>query len=172
MRCKGLIATASRECCLATLLKSALPPWHATVSGCVEPPPSQPAPEPNELPPPPFSTINTIRPGASEIPGTPWSSSSRGHLHFYVHSGDMHILFAWILTILYWIVWPVIIILYYIVTALVATLKLLYWPIGFLLQPVVYLGRFILACLALPIRALIKLEVSIHYMLNAKCTYN
>lgn len=74
----------------------------------------------------------------------------------------MNIVFAWILTILYWIVWPVIIILYYIVTALVTTLKLLYWPIGFILQPVVYLGRFILACLALPIRALIKLEVSVH----------
>lgn len=72
----------------------------------------------------------------------------------------MHIVLAWIFTILYWIIWPVIIVLYYLVTAVVATLKLLYWPIGFLLQPVVYLGRFILACLALPFRALVKLEVS------------
>lgn len=71
----------------------------------------------------------------------------------------MPIVLAWIFTILYWIIWPIVVVLYWLFTAVVAALKLLYWPIGFLLQPVVYLGRFIAACLALPFRALVKLEV-------------
>ncbi|KAM0721570.1 hypothetical protein Q7P37_002495 [Cladosporium fusiforme] len=76
----------------------------------------------------------------------------------------MHIIFAWIFTILYWIIWPIVIILYYLFTSVVEILKLLYWPIGFLLQPVVYLGRFIAACLALPFRALVKLEPLYNYI--------
>jgi hypothetical protein len=63
------------------------------------------------------------------------------------------------LTVLFWIGWPIYIVLYYISITIFAILKVLYWPIAFVLQPVVYLLRFIAACLALPFRALIKLEV-------------
>jgi hypothetical protein len=64
------------------------------------------------------------------------------------------------LTVLFWIGWPIYIVLYYISITIFAILKVLYWPIAFVLQPVVYLLRFIAACLALPFRALVKLEVS------------
>lgn len=64
------------------------------------------------------------------------------------------------LTVLFWIVWPIYIVLYYLAITIFAILKVLYWPIAFVLQPVVYLLRFIAACLALPFRALVKLEVS------------
>lgn len=72
----------------------------------------------------------------------------------------MNVYLAWTGTILWWICWPVGIVLYYLFIAVVAILKLIYWPIAFILQPVVYLFRFIGACLALPFRALVKLEVS------------
>jgi hypothetical protein len=71
----------------------------------------------------------------------------------------MNIYLAWIGTILWWICWPIGILLYYLFVAVVAILKLIYWPIAFILQPVVYLLRFIAAILALPFRALVKLEV-------------
>jgi hypothetical protein len=71
----------------------------------------------------------------------------------------MNIYLAWTGTILWWICWPIGILLYYLFVAVVAILKLIYWPIAFILQPVVYLLRFIAACLALPFRALVKLEV-------------
>ena len=64
------------------------------------------------------------------------------------------------LTVLFWIVWPIYIVLYYLAITIFAILKVLYWPIAFVLQPVVYLLRFIAACFALPFRALVKLEVS------------
>lgn len=64
------------------------------------------------------------------------------------------------LTVLFWVCWPIYIILYYISITILTILKLLYWPIAFVLQPVVYLLRFITACLALPFRALVKLEVN------------
>lgn len=72
----------------------------------------------------------------------------------------MNIYLAWLGTILYWICYPIGILLYYLSAAVIALLKLIYWPIAFILQPVVYLLRFIGACLALPFRALLKLEVS------------
>lgn len=73
----------------------------------------------------------------------------------------MHIALEWLGAILYWLCWPVGILIYYLFTAVFAILKLLYWPIAFLLQPFVYFGRFVLAVLALPFRALVKLEVSV-----------
>lgn len=72
----------------------------------------------------------------------------------------MNIYLAWTGTILYWISWPIAIALFYLFVAVVAVLKLIYWPIAFVLQPVVHLLRFIAAVLALPFRALVKLEVS------------
>jgi hypothetical protein len=71
----------------------------------------------------------------------------------------MNIYLAWTGTILYWISWPIGIVLFYLFVAVVAILKLIYWPIAFILQPVVHLLRFITAVLALPFRALVKLEV-------------
>ena len=71
----------------------------------------------------------------------------------------MNIYLAWTGTILYWISWPIGIVLFYLFVTVVAILKLIYWPIAFILQPVVYLLHFIAACLALPFRALVKLEV-------------
>lgn len=72
----------------------------------------------------------------------------------------MNIYLAWTLTVLWWICWPVGITLYYLAITVLTLLKLLYWPVAFVLQPVVYFLRFIAACLALPFRALVKLEVS------------
>lgn len=71
----------------------------------------------------------------------------------------MNIYLAWTGTILYWISWPIGIVLFYLFVAVVAILKLIYWPIAFVLQPVVHLLRFITAVLALPFQALVKLEV-------------
>jgi hypothetical protein len=74
------------------------------------------------------------------------------------------------LTVLFWIGWPIYIVLYYLTIAIFAILKVIYWPIAFVLQPVVYLLRFIAACLALPFRALVKLEVSTRSPNGKICT--
>jgi len=74
------------------------------------------------------------------------------------------------LTVLFWIGWPIYIVLYYLANTVFAILKILYWPIAFVLQPVVYLLRFIAACLALPFRALVKLEVSTPSLNGDVCT--
>jgi hypothetical protein len=73
------------------------------------------------------------------------------------------------LTVLFWIGWPIYIVVYYLAITIFAILKVLYWPIAFVLQPVVYLLRFIAACLALPFQALVKLEVS-DLEVNIRCT--
>jgi hypothetical protein len=71
----------------------------------------------------------------------------------------MNTYLAWTGTILWWICCPIGILIYYVAITIIAILKLIYWPIAFILQPVVYLLRFIAAILALPFRALVKLEV-------------
>ncbi|KAM0705370.1 hypothetical protein Q7P35_008160 [Cladosporium inversicolor] len=76
----------------------------------------------------------------------------------------MNIYFAWTGTILYWISWPIGIALFYLFVAVVAILKLIYWPIAFILRPVVHLLRFIAAVLAQPFRALVKLEPLYNYI--------
>jgi hypothetical protein len=73
------------------------------------------------------------------------------------------------LIVLFWIGWPIYMVVYYLAITIFAILKLLYWPIAFVLQPVVYLLRFIAACLALPFQALVKLEVS-DLKVNIRCT--
>ena len=73
------------------------------------------------------------------------------------------------LTVLFWIGWPIYIVVYYLAITIFAILKVLYWPIAFVLQPVVYLLRFIAACLALPFQALVKLEAS-DLEVNVRCT--
>ena len=64
------------------------------------------------------------------------------------------------LSILWYICWPVGVLLYYLAIAVLTMIKLLYQPVGFLLQPLVYVGRFLLACLIAPFRLLVKFEVS------------
>jgi hypothetical protein len=73
----------------------------------------------------------------------------------------MNVYMSWLLTILWWICYPVGIVLYYVAIAGLAISKLLYQPVAFVLQPVVYLSRFVLACLALPFILLAKLAVRI-----------
>lgn len=72
----------------------------------------------------------------------------------------MNVYLAWALTILYFIVYPIWFVVWYIVIAAVALAKLLYRPIAWLLQPVVYLGRFLLACFVAPFHFIAKFEVS------------
>lgn len=71
----------------------------------------------------------------------------------------MRAAWAWSLTIAWWVIYPVGIILWYLAWTLVFLLKLLYWPVAFLLQPVFYLGRFVVACLALPYTLAVRFEV-------------
>ena len=114
-------------------------------------------------------------------------SSSQRHVRFTLHlspttppskhysdskNTTMHVALEWIGVVLYWLCWPVGILLFYLSTAVLAILKLLYWPIAFLLQPFVYFGRFILAILALPFRALVKLEVSLEILSVTTLTAN
>ena len=63
------------------------------------------------------------------------------------------------LSILWYICWPIGLLLYYIAIAVVTIIKLLYHPVAFLLQPLVVIGHFILACLLSPFRLLVKFEV-------------
>ncbi|KAF2208598.1 hypothetical protein CERZMDRAFT_101346 [Cercospora zeae-maydis SCOH1-5] len=65
---------------------------------------------------------------------------------------------------LYWLVYSVAIILRTISYALLRLLHLLWRPIAFVLQPLVYLANFLLACLALPFRAIVKLETLYIYL--------
>lgn len=64
------------------------------------------------------------------------------------------------LTVLWYICWPIGILVYYVAIAVLSILKLLYRPVRFLLQPFVYLGRFVLACMIAPFQLLVKFEVS------------
>jgi len=73
----------------------------------------------------------------------------------------MRVVLDWTLTISWYIVYPIWIAIYYLAVVLLAILQFLYRPIAFILQPVVLLGRFIAACLALPFRLIAKLEVTI-----------
>lgn len=65
--------------------------------------------------------------------------------------------------------WAVGAVLYYLAVGVFFILKLLYRPLAFLLQPVVYFGRFIYACIVAPFRLLVKLEVCSNYISNC-CT--
>ena len=82
------------------------------------------------------------------------------HMAEQLQQKQAKVLLANSLTVLWYICWPIAILIYYIAVAVLFVLKLLYRPVGFLLQPVVYLGHFILACLIAPFQLLAKLEVS------------
>ncbi|USW51602.1 hypothetical protein Slin15195_G049210 [Septoria linicola] len=64
----------------------------------------------------------------------------------------------------YWLVYSIGFILNNIVLAVLWVLHLIYRPIAFTLQPVVYLVHFLLTCLALPFRALAQLETIYIYL--------
>ena len=73
-------------------------------------------------------------------------------------------------SILWHICWPVGLFIYYLAIAALTIIKLLYQPVGFLLQPFVYIGRFVLACLIAPFRLLVKFEVSVMHLFLRTCT--
>lgn len=62
-----------------------------------------------------------------------------------------------------WIVWPiwksVYFVLSYTVYALTALIRLVLQPIVFLLQPIIYFGRFVFATISFPFRFLARFEV-------------
>ncbi|KAK6434377.1 hypothetical protein LTR95_009435 [Oleoguttula sp. CCFEE 5521] len=76
----------------------------------------------------------------------------------------MNIYLAWTGTVLWWICYPIAIVVYYLTITLFALASFLWRPLVFLLQPVVYLGRAIVACLALPVHLLVKLEPLYNYL--------
>lgn len=78
------------------------------------------------------------------------------HLKLYLHYTGIAI---W--TICKLVLLAVYYILCYLALGIVFISKLLYQPVGFLLQPVLYLGRFVLALLLVPFQLLVKLEVRI-----------
>ncbi|KAK3681213.1 hypothetical protein LTR37_020927 [Vermiconidia calcicola] len=77
-------------------------------------------------------------------------------------------LLLWTGKTLYWIVRPiglsVYYIVYYILFAVLLVMKLLYRPLEFLLLPLVYFTRFVLQCLAAPLRFAAKFETLYIYL--------
>jgi len=76
--------------------------------------------------------------------------------------GRMNIYLAVTITILWYIGYPIAFVLYYAALAILFALRTLYRPVAFFLQPLIILGRFILACLLAPLALLAKFEVSRH----------
>nr|OQO16601.1 hypothetical protein B0A51_15436 [Rachicladosporium sp. CCFEE 5018] len=76
----------------------------------------------------------------------------------------MNIYLDWTVTVLWWICYPVAVIVYYLAIILFALASFLWRPLAFLLQPVVYLARAIVAVLAIPIQLLVKLEPLYNYL--------
>lgn len=74
---------------------------------------------------------------------------------------------AWTRTIGWWICYPIGLVLWYLAVVVLFVLNLLYRPVAFLLQPLVYLGRFILACLVFPFTLAARLEASTSRLLVA-----
>lgn len=61
----------------------------------------------------------------------------------------------------WWIYFPIWTLLWYLAVTCLLVAKLLYRPVAFILLPFVYLGRFLLAMLALPFRVAARFEVSV-----------
>ena len=80
-------------------------------------------------------------------------------------AADPHIkdILRWTGVVLWWVVYPVVIgiyyLFYYITFAVLFVVKLLLKPIAFVLAPIIYLGQFVLACLAAPFHFIAKFEV-------------
>ncbi|KAF2171106.1 hypothetical protein M409DRAFT_64062 [Zasmidium cellare ATCC 36951] len=71
---------------------------------------------------------------------------------------------AWAWTIGWWICYPIGVVVWYLAVVVLFILNLLYRPVAFLLQPFVYLGRFILACLVFPFTLAARLETIYIYL--------
>lgn len=78
---------------------------------------------------------------------------------------------AWAWTIGWWICYPIAVVLWYLAVVALFVLNLLYRPVAFLLQPIVYLGRFTLACLVFPFTLAARLEASTSQLTEALNTY-
>ncbi|KAK5722555.1 hypothetical protein LTR15_005786 [Elasticomyces elasticus] len=76
----------------------------------------------------------------------------------------MNIYLATTITVLWYICYPIAFAVYYAAIALVFIAKILYRPVGFLLQPLLYLGRFTLACLIAPFELLGRFETVYIYL--------
>lgn len=87
--------------------------------------------------------------------------------HAADHQGDMNPALGVVYATLCWLVYAIAVLLKDIAFALLWLLHLLYRPIAFTLQPFVYLGRFLLACLALPCKALVKFEVDFSFSFSS-----
>lgn len=82
----------------------------------------------------------------------------------------MDIYTAWILTILYWIVYPIYTLLYYIILALLFILTPILRIILFILQPLFYFLNLLANCITAPFYFLARFEVHI-FLLNASHSY-
>ncbi|KAK0265135.1 hypothetical protein LTR91_008314 [Friedmanniomyces endolithicus] len=78
--------------------------------------------------------------------------------------GRMNIYLAVTITILWYIGYPIAFVLYYAALAILFALRTLYRPVAFFLQPLIILGRFILACLLAPLALLAKFETLYIYL--------
>jgi len=87
---------------------------------------------------------------------------SPSHHHAAVPHYDYGKIALQVVIVLWQILWPIRALLYYLAILLLFILKLLYRPVAFLLQPLLFLGRFVVACLIAPFQLLVKLEVSRH----------
>lgn len=72
----------------------------------------------------------------------------------------MNIYLSWLVTILYYIAWPIYWLLYAIVIVLLFILRPIFFLILYLLQPIAYLGAFIGYLAQLPYYFLKRFEVS------------
>lgn len=79
--------------------------------------------------------------------------------------------FAWAGIALWWLTYPlakaVWYLVYYIAVVLLSVGKLIYQPIAFLLQPLVYLGHAIFIAAAAPFRLLGRFEVCLHVSMSS-----
>lgn len=84
----------------------------------------------------------------------------RGNAHETMSDNTFNAALAWAWTISWWICYPIGVVLWYLMVVVLFVLNLLYRPVAFLLQPVIYLARFALSCLVFPFTLAARLEVS------------
>ncbi|EME43678.1 hypothetical protein DOTSEDRAFT_174645 [Dothistroma septosporum NZE10] len=84
------------------------------------------------------------------------ASTTTASEHGTRHQLNLYLDWAW--TISYWICAPIGWVLWYILLAVLFIIKILYWPVAFLLQPVFIFGRVILNILAAPFRLLVQFQ--------------
>lgn len=70
-------------------------------------------------------------------------------------------LLASLLSAAWWTGYSVALVLWYILIAMSFVAQLLYRPIAFVLSPLIYIGRLILACVVFPFDVIAKFQVSL-----------